>query len=124
MGATAALAVIKKVLKPYRLVHYYDKVRLTTNPKGSWDMGSLTLENGWVTLDAGWLVTPEEFKKKHPGYCLFSRMEPYKFPNITQELVEAWLYTPTVHAIYKDKENRDMFRCFVDPSCLYEVPLL
>lgn len=124
MGAKPALAVVKKTLKPYRLPYYYQTIKLVTNPKGSWEMGAAVIENGWVTLDAGWLVTPEEFKKKHPGYCLFSRMEPYKFPEYDIELVESWLYTPTVHEIFKEAENREMFRCFVNPACLVEIPLV
>jgi hypothetical protein len=124
MSKTAELVVVKKILKPYRFMHYYNKVRLTTNPQGSWDGANLALEEGWATTEAGWVLVPETFKKKHPGYCLFSRMETSRLPNVDGVVVEAWLYTPTVHSIYKEKENRDLFRCFVDPYCLYEVPLL
>lgn len=117
------LAVIKKTLKPYRLVTYYNEVRLATNQQGSWDTTGLTLEKGWVTVDAGWLVQPKEFAAAHPGYCIFSKMEPYWFASTQTELVEAWLYTPTVRPFFYDKEDRKLFRCFVDPNCLYELAL-
>jgi hypothetical protein len=124
MAAKPALTLVKKTLRPYRLLLSSKQVKLTTNPNGSWDSEGLTLEKGWVTVGAGWILQPKEFGEAHPEYCLFSRMETQWFPNMENELVEAWLYTPTVSSFFNEKENRNLFRCYVDPACLYELPLV
>lgn len=119
----AELAIVeRKILRAFKLQG--KEVRLTTNPTGSWDNPSMHLEDGWSSTEAGWILNPEKFGKKNPSYCLFSRLETQWFPELGEQLIEAWLYTPAVRKMFGDKDSRELFKCFAHRSCLLELPLI
>ena len=108
---------LPKPLRPYWIKHYYHQVQLVTNHEGSWDeTAGSTMEKGWATFAGGWLIKTAEFKRYHPRACLFSRLEVGP-----KGMVRAWIYDPNIHAFFKEATDRDLFMCWVDPDCLYEM---
>lgn len=76
--------------------------------------------NGWASTPWGWMIDPLPFRQRWPRACVFTRKEYNpRHPN----LVKAWLYTPSGQAFFKNEEDRNMFQCWVDPACLYEVDM-
>lgn len=112
----------KQPLKPYWIGSQFYQVRLVTNPGGTWDVDSATFCRGWATLNGGWIVRPDVFKCYNPNVCLFSRLDRVE---VNDELmVEAWLYNSTIRDFFNEPTDRELFRCLVDPNCLYELPLV
>jgi hypothetical protein len=116
---TGSLAVVKKELRAYRLRENFREIKLTTNPEEVWGSDSLSLEKGWAATSAGWLIEPKFFLDGHPDYCIFSKMQYHP----QYAMVEAWLFTKDVRGFFDNEKDRELFRFFILPSYLYEIPL-
>ena len=75
------------------------------------------LESPWSD-ETGWAFDPGEWKQKHAGACMFSKLEKEKY------FVKVWLYNFRVSNKFKrSQEDRDGFIFWVNPAWLEEVPI-
>lgn len=109
---------IQRGLRPYWISYSYSIVQLVRDPNIIREVQEpFHKSNGLVAVDGDWLLYPRIFKYHYPSACLFSFLEE------ENGFVRAWLYNSNTSAFFKSAEDREFFKCWVDPGFLYEIPL-
>jgi hypothetical protein len=109
----------KPGLRPYWIKYFYSTVQLVRNPDNFREVQEpFHKEKGLVAIDGEWLLYPHFFRSHYPNACLFSFLES------RNGFVKVWLYNKNNSGFFKTAEDREFFKCWIDPGFLYEIPLV